>query len=190
MQVSTFPWSTLIIAGAPVVASLGAVWIKGLYDDRAQIRQAEQASADAASTRRSGAYIELGRLARFWQSAALEIKAEFGGAPRDYAIDRSAILVRDLTQAVALVELIGSRQARAGAREIYKAAMSVGAIYSDWLSQSAAARKDPSAPVPEFDDHAATEKLGMLDAAITEFSEITSAEIEPDQTPQASPTTS
>jgi hypothetical protein len=29
-------WTTLIAAGATVTASLGAVWIKGHYDDRAQ----------------------------------------------------------------------------------------------------------------------------------------------------------
>jgi hypothetical protein len=40
---NTVAWTTLITAVATVSASLGAVWIKGHYDDRAQARQAEEA---------------------------------------------------------------------------------------------------------------------------------------------------
>jgi hypothetical protein len=36
-------WTTLITAVATVTASLGAVWIKSSYDDRAQARQARPA---------------------------------------------------------------------------------------------------------------------------------------------------
>ena len=40
-------WTTLITAVATVTASLGAIWLKGRYDDRAQARQAADARAAA-----------------------------------------------------------------------------------------------------------------------------------------------
>ena len=53
------PWTTLITVGAPVIASLGAVWIKGLYDDRAQARQADETRTAAQSDRRQQTYADL-----------------------------------------------------------------------------------------------------------------------------------
>jgi hypothetical protein len=45
---STIVWTTLITAVATVTASLGAVWITGLIDDRKQSRQAKEAQPEAA----------------------------------------------------------------------------------------------------------------------------------------------
>lgn len=89
------------------------------------------------------------------------------GLPKDQAIDRSRILVQDLAQAVALVELIGSDKARSGAREIYKASMSIGQMYAQWLSQLA--RKGSGSLVADFDSDAAKERTDALGAAIRTF---------------------
>jgi hypothetical protein len=163
--------------------SLGAIWIKGLLDDHAQARQAEQASVAAVSDRQRNAYTGLVRSARFWHSAALEIREEFRGLPKDNAIDRSRILVQDLTQAVALVELIGSGQARSAAWEIYEASMSVGRMYARRLQQLAAPRED--APAPEFDSDAARKRIDTLEAAIREFADSVRTEL--GGAPQTSP---
>ena len=52
-------WTTLITAGATVSAALGAVWIKGHYDERAQARQAGQNRAAAREDQQRQAYSEL-----------------------------------------------------------------------------------------------------------------------------------
>jgi len=181
---SAIVWTTLITAVATVTASLGAVWIKGLIDDRAQARQAEearwqaeQASADAVSDRRRDAYTGLLRTARYWQSAAQEIRQEFKGLPADQEIDRSRILIQDLTQATALVELVGTATASARAEAIYDTAMSVGHVYARHLRQLAAAQGYPGTPTPEFDGSAASKALKALDAAIEAFRDCVRAEL-------------
>jgi len=122
--------------------------------------------------------------AHFWRSAAMEIREEFRGLPKDEAIDRSRILVQDVTLAVALVELIGSAEARSAAGEIYKTAMSVGEMYAQRLRQLAAAREGPRVPAPEFDSDAVKKKIDTLDAAIREF--VDSVRTEPGGPPQTS----
>jgi hypothetical protein len=98
-------WTTLITAVATVTASLGAVWIKSSYDDRAQARQAEQTAAESATGRQREAYAGLVQTARFVHGVGLRIREEFEGLPADdidHIADLAALLVHDLTQAVAL----------------------------------------------------------------------------------------
>jgi hypothetical protein len=57
-------WTTLITAVATATGSLGAVWLKGLYDDRAQARQAEQSRSAAREDQQRQAYGELVKTAR------------------------------------------------------------------------------------------------------------------------------
>ena len=166
---STIVWTTLITAVSTVTASLGTVWIKGLIDNRAQALQAEQASAAAMSDRQRDAYTGLLRTARYWQGAAEEIRQEFKGLPPDHEIDRSRILVQDLTQAAALVELVGTGTARTCAEVIYDKSMSVGHVYARHLRQLTSAKENPGTPVPAFDTHAASEALRALEAAIQSF---------------------
>ena len=61
---STIVLTTLITAVATVSAALGAVWIKGHYDDRAQARQAVQNRATAREDQQRQAYGDLVRTAR------------------------------------------------------------------------------------------------------------------------------
>jgi hypothetical protein len=61
---SVIVWTTLITAVATVTAFLGAVWIKGHYDDRAQARQATETRATARADRRRQAYGDLVTTAR------------------------------------------------------------------------------------------------------------------------------
>ncbi len=49
---STIVWTTLITAVATVTAALGAVWIKGHYDDRTQVRQAQESHSAAQAVAR------------------------------------------------------------------------------------------------------------------------------------------
>lgn len=118
-------WTTLITAVATVSGSLGAVWIKGHYDNLAQARQAEQAAADSVASRQRDAYAGLLQTARFVHGVALRLREEFEGLPTDdidHLADRAAPLAHDLTQSVTLVELIGSDDARSQALAIYCAA--------------------------------------------------------------------
>jgi hypothetical protein len=62
--VSTILWTTLITAVATVSASLDAVWIKGHFDDLAEVRRAKEARVAATSDRRREAYAKLLTIAR------------------------------------------------------------------------------------------------------------------------------
>lgn len=182
---TTIVWTTMITGVAAVAAAIGAAWITGINADRAQARQAEearrqaeQASVAAVSDRQRDAYTSLLRIARYWQSAAEEIRQEFMGLPADHEIDRSRILVQDLTQATALVELVGTRAAGTRAEAIYDTAMTVGHVYALHLRQLTAAKGHPGTPIPEFDSHAASAALRALDAAIEAFRDCVRAEVE------------
>jgi hypothetical protein len=180
-------WTTLITAVATVSASLGAVWIKSHYDDRAQARQAEQTAAENATGRQRDAYAGLLQTARFVHGVALRLREEFEGLPADdidHLADRAAPLVHDLTQAVALVELIGSDDARSQALAIYCAAMEVGRFFSEAARALAAARNNPETPVPEFDLSGASARFHDLSAAMESFAKCVRPEVErtsPDQ---------
>ena len=180
-------WTTLITAVATVSASLGAVWIKDHYDDRAQARQAERTAAENATGRQRDAYAGLLQTARFVHGVALRLREEFEGLPADdidHLADRAAPLVHDLTQAVALVELIGSDDARSQALAIYCAAMEVGRFFSQSARALAAARNNPGTPVPEFDLPGASGRFHALSAAMESFAKCVRPEVErtpPDQ---------
>jgi hypothetical protein len=174
---STIVWTTLITAVATVTGSLGAIWLKGLYDDKTQARQAEdagrrdeQASAAAISDRQRDAYAGLLGTARYWLSAALEIQQEFEGLPKDTKIDRSRILVQELTQAVARVELVGTDAARSGAETVYNKAIAAGLVFAHYAGLRAEAKKTGS-HIPEFDNPGASEAIGALEAEIQSFLE-------------------
>ena len=51
---STTVWTTLITAVATVTAALGAVWIKGHYDDRTQVRRGPDKAGTCLGTARWG----------------------------------------------------------------------------------------------------------------------------------------
>jgi hypothetical protein len=173
-------WTTLITAVATVSGSLGAVWIKGHYDNLAQARQAEQAAADSAASRQRDAYAGLLQTARFVHGVALRLREEFEGLPADdidHLADRAAPLVHDLTQAVALVELIGSDDARSQALAIYCAAMEVGRFFSECSRALVAARNNPGTPVPEFDLPGASDRFHALSVAMESFAKCVRPEL-------------
>jgi hypothetical protein len=174
-------WTTLITAVATVSASLGAVWIKGHYDDRAQARQAEQTATENATGRQRDAYAGLLQTARFVHGVALRLREEFEGLPTDdidHLADRAAPLVHDLTQAVALVELIGSDEARSQALAVYYAAMEVGRFFSQSARALTTARNHPGTPVPEFDLPGASDRFHALSAAMESFAKCVRPELD------------
>jgi hypothetical protein len=174
-------WTTLITAVATVTASLGAVWIKSSYDDRAQARQAEQTAAESATGRQREAYAGLVQTARFVHGVGLRIREEFEGLPADdidHIADLAAPLVHDLTQAVALVELTGSVNARSYALDIYDKAMVVGHSFAQRVRILAAAHNNSEMLVPEFNKSAATAKLHALNKAIQSFADCVRPELD------------
>jgi hypothetical protein len=89
-------------------------------------------------------------------SAAQGIRQESEGLPRDRRVDRSRILVQDLTQAAARVELVDTPAARSGAEAIYDKSAAVGLMYAQYLRVLTAAREDPGLPgLLKLDTHGA-----------------------------------
>jgi hypothetical protein len=171
---NTVIWTTLFT----VAGTLGGVLLTGVFADRTQARQDEdakrrdeQASAAAVSDRQRDAYAGLLGTARYWLSAALEIQQEFEGLPRDTKIDRSRILVQDLTQAVARVELVGTDAARSGAEAIYKKAMAAGLVFAHYVGLRAEAKKTGSHVLPNVGSLSASEAIRDLEAEIQSFLE-------------------
>jgi hypothetical protein len=171
---NTVIWTTLFT----VAGTLGGVLITAIFNDRSQTqraeetrRQDEQASAAAVADRQRDAYTRLLGTARYVLGAALEIQQEFKGLPPDREIDRSRILVQDLTQAVARVELVGTETARSGAEAIYDKSLHVGHVFALYMRQLTAAQENPGSPKPEFDSHGASEAIRDLEAEIKSFLE-------------------
>jgi hypothetical protein len=174
--------TTLITAVATVSGSLGAVWIKSHYDEQAQARQARETADENAIGRQRDAYAGLLQTARFVHGVALRLREEFEGLPSDdidHLADRAEPLIHDLTQAVALVELIGSGDAPSQARTIYYAAMEVGRFYSESARARTAARNNnPENPGPDFDKDGASDKLRALSAAMESFTKCVRPKLE------------
>ena len=127
-------WTTLITAGATVSAALGAVWIKGHYDDRAQARQAKQNRTTAREDQQRQAYGELVKTARLalrnFRQLTLAYAANTPDIPAvNEAFTQTASLAVDMNQAAALAELVGSPAGRKHARAIYDKAKACANLF-------------------------------------------------------------
>jgi hypothetical protein len=166
---NTVVWTTLITA----VAALGGVLFTAVFAYVTQARQAARASAAAVLVRQRDAYAGLLGTARYWKSAAQEIQQEFEGLPKDLKIDRSRILVQDLTQAVARVELVGTAAARSGAEAIYDKSIAIGLMYAHFESQRPPARGHRRPRVLSTSDRdRASGAIKNLEAEIQSFLEL------------------
>jgi hypothetical protein len=121
---SAIVWTTLITAVATVSASLGAVWIKGHYDDRAQARQAQQNRTTALEDQQRQVYGDLVKTARRalrnFRQLVLAYAANTPDIPAvNEAFTQASSLAADMNQAAALAELAGSPTGRKHARAIY-----------------------------------------------------------------------
>ena len=127
-------WTTLITAGATLSAALGAVWIKGHYDDRAQARQAEQNRTIAREDQQRQAYGELVKTARLalrnFRQLGLAYAANTPDIPAvNEAFSQTASLAADMNQTAALAELVGSPAGRKHARAIYDKATACANLF-------------------------------------------------------------
>ena len=125
---SAIVWTTLITAVATVTASLGAVWIKGHYDDRAQARQATGSRAAAREDQQRQAYGDLVTTARLALRNFRQLRTAYTADAPDIAalsetlnqtLNQTTSLAADINKAAALAELVGSPDARKHARAIY-----------------------------------------------------------------------
>jgi hypothetical protein len=192
---SVFPWITLITAGAPVIASLGAVWIKGRYDDRAQARQAEHNRSGAREDQQQQAYGELVMTARLalrnFRQLRLAYMADTSDIPAvNEAFSQAASLAADMNRAAALAELVGSPGGRQHARAIYDKARACADVFQCHELILAAVPNTitgkligPALPegfskaIP-FDAARAKGLCDELEAAIDQFIEAVSIELE------------
>lgn len=120
-------WTTLITAAAAVTGSLGAVWIKGHFDDRTEVRKAKETSVAEVSGRRREAYAQLLTTARKALEQARLRQATLKSTGK---VDNRFILsADDLAQVVALAELLGSPQSHRHVRAIYDKAAALNHSY-------------------------------------------------------------
>jgi hypothetical protein len=127
-------WTTLITAGATVSAALGAVWIKGHYDDRAQTRQAKQNRTTARQDQQRQAYGELVKTARLalrnFRQLTLAYAADTPDIPAvSEAFTQAFKLADDLNSSGAVAELVGSPGGRKHARAIYEKAKACADLF-------------------------------------------------------------
>jgi hypothetical protein len=131
---SAFPWTTLITAGAPVIASLGTVWIKGRYDDRVQARQAKENRSAAREDQQRQAYGELVKTARLALRNFRQLRLAYMANTPDIpavkeTFTQTTKLAADLNQTTALAELVGSPTGRQHARAVYDKARACADIF-------------------------------------------------------------
>jgi hypothetical protein len=182
-------WTTLITAGATVSAALGAVWIKGHYDDRAQARQAEQNRATAREDQQRQAYGELVKTARLalrnFRQLHLASMVDRPDTPAvEEAFSQSASLAADLNQAAALAEMVGSAHGRQHARAVYDKARACADLFQRRELRLAAAFRAVGRGVPDsslipFDEQKSNALCGELAAAIDQFIEAVNTELGP-----------
>jgi hypothetical protein len=146
---SAFPWTTLITARAPVIASLGAVWIKGRYDDRAQARQAMQSRTATRENQQRQAYGDLVKTARLALRNFRQLNLAYAANTPDIpavqqAFSQAASLAADVNQAVAAAELVGSPSGRKHARAIYDKAKACTGLFQSHELYRAALAETPS----------------------------------------------
>jgi len=173
-------WATVIAAlGGSFIgamATLGGGWVKGHYDVEREQRQAERTSSDASTERRRQAYAHLVATAR----AVLRNQRQLQHA---YVLDQSADpevrevsnhgseLIDALTEAVALIEIVGPATARAGAAMIFDTAKATGDIFVARSLELMAAqrRKRRASKLSDFDVDAVATSTAELSGAIDAF---------------------
>jgi hypothetical protein len=131
---SPIVWTTLITAVATVTAALGAVWIKGHYDDRGQARQAMQARMAAQDDQCRQAYAELVKTARLALRNFRQLELAYAANTPDIpavqeAFSQASSMAAAMNQAAALAELVGSPRGRQHARDIYDRARACADLF-------------------------------------------------------------
>ena len=131
---STTVWTTLITAVATVTAALGAVWIKGHYDDRTQVRQAQESRSAARQDQQRQAYGDLVKTARLALRNFRQLLLAYATDTPDIpavkeAFNQTAALAADMNQAAAVAELVGSPSGRRHAKAIYDKARSCADLF-------------------------------------------------------------
>lgn len=127
---TAFPWTVLITGISTLGASLGAVWLKSRYDYKTQKEQAGEATTAARSDRQREAYADLLKTARLYLRATRDLvdanvaeefdeSGEYTSSAARAANKRLESLTEELNEAVAKVELLGSDEARSGAKDVY-----------------------------------------------------------------------
>jgi hypothetical protein len=131
---STIVWTTLITAVATLAGSLGGIWLKGIFDDKAQARQAEQSRSAAREDQQRQAYGELVATARLALRNFRQLRIAYtAGAPDIQAVkdalSQTDSLAAEMNKATALAELVGSPGGRKHAREIYDKAKACADLF-------------------------------------------------------------
>jgi hypothetical protein len=175
-------WTTLITAAAAVTGSLGAVWIKGHFDDRTEVRKAKETSVAEVSGRRREAYAQLLTTARKALEQARLREATFNNTGR---VDDAFILSPDdLAQVVALAELLGSPQSHPRVRAIYDKATALYQSYFQLAMPSAAPHPGTPAETvsgpsrPRSDSGTPLPSTSELETAINSFVDSVRPELE------------
>lgn len=187
-------WTTLITGGATVSAALGAVWIKGHYDERAQARQAGQNRAAAREDQQRQAYSELVVTARLALRNFRQLRVAYMADAPDIPPVREALsetdsLAANMYRAAALAELVGSPAGRKHARAVHDKAKACADLFQSRELNLAAAPNTvagkllgPAIPggiskVIPFDEAKAKVLGDELSAAIDEFIETANTEL-------------
>jgi hypothetical protein len=182
-----FPWDNLIAAGAGLIGGLGgglgSVALRARYDRS----DAQQARQDSHVDAQRNLYARLVVTARL---AARNLRVLYSAEPGTHGDDlvlnvfqRTDILADELNQAVALVQLLGSEQARTQAELVITKAQDIGAVYQarSHLIMSLPAG-ERARRLEKFDSAAMDDRIDELHAAINDFI----AAVRPEFTPPAS----
>jgi hypothetical protein len=120
VPVSGFPWSTLITTAAPVVAALGAVWLRERYSSKRVVAKAQGIAVADSERQVQAAYVGVIKSGRML-AAARRDRDYRGTSDRDVDRQTRQDLVacrRELNAAVAIVDIIGSTDSQAAAQKM------------------------------------------------------------------------
>lgn len=139
---TAFPWTVLITGVSTLGASLGAVWLKSSYDYKTQKEQTDEATTAGRTERQREAYADLLKTARLYLRANRDLAAfrdpedfdetgNYTNPVAQVAAQQLVSLTEELNEAVAKVELLGSDEARSGAKDIYNKCRALWAVFAE-----------------------------------------------------------
>ncbi len=176
--VSGFPWDSFFISVGPLVGALGGVWIKGRQEAGSEQRQAERNRQEAYENRCRNEYANFVVAARLLLRNQRQLGHGFAtGADANHQImqnvfARGTSLQDDLNQAVVVVELLGSTEARRLAKAVVEAVRTCsdiitahsGAIFAHESGAAASVTTFPAAHLATAMDEANVAVEAFIDA--------------------------
>jgi hypothetical protein len=162
-NIVSFPWTNLITAVSTLIAAIGATYVKGTFDARAEQRRLQHERNSRRTDVRAEAYSDFVKVAhadaRLLGQSLFQLAQELLDKTRiDEIVTVTSSVVDEFNGALGRVEIVGSTDAAKAALEVARAARILGARCNHAYQQGT-----------PFDVPAAEAELGELSRTIGVF---------------------